>query len=250
MSDSRSYDHRNQAGRMRPPSRSRQQRLTGEEDGDYPRPSRYDDSSYRGRQRRQQQQHADNQDHGEEDHDRSSRRRSHRDRSRSRSPPQINADHALPSAAAAAAADRAAKDDLEAARRQRMARLRAENEDEERRLQAFDRQQEHADTTKNSAKNPSSADAVRPEDLEGLDEMEQMKVLMGLDGFGSTKGQKVEDNHKTSARGAAAKNKARKYRQYMNRKARAFLGEFFIGWSRSKASKTFCCSLTLLSNFV
>jgi U4/U6.U5 tri-snRNP-associated protein 3 len=36
--------------------------------------------------------------------------------------------------------------------------------------------------------------------------------------FGSTKGNKVEDNHSSSARGAAAKHKARKYRQYMNRK--------------------------------
>lgn len=234
MSDSRSYDHRTQAGRMQLPSGSRRQRLPGE-DGHYPRPSRYDDSSYRGGGRPQQVDQVDN----GEDHERSSRRRSHRDRSRSRSPPS----------AAAAVPDRdvSAKDDLEAARRQRMARLRAENDEEERRLQAFDRQQDHADATNSSTKKTSSVnDTLGPEDLEGMDEMEQMKLLMGLEGFGSTKGQKVEDNHKTSARGAAAKNKARKYRQYMNRKVRTFRCQFF---SESLGRKTFVVSLCSL-NFV
>eukprot|EP00934_Nitzschia_sp_Nitz4_P000811 Nitzschia sp. Nitz4//scaffold497_size4732//407//739//NITZ4_009235-RA/size4732-processed-gene-0.1-mRNA-1//1//CDS//3329553080//811//frame0 len=43
-------------------------------------------------------------------------------------------------------------------------------------------------------------------------------VSWDFGGFGCTKGQAVEDNQSTAARGAAAKNKARKYRQYMNRK--------------------------------
>ena len=59
---------------------------------------------------------------------------------------------------------------------------------------------------------------VNPEELEGMDDDEQMKRLLGFDGFGSTKGTSVEDNHASAARGVAAKNKARKYRQYMNRK--------------------------------
>ena len=59
---------------------------------------------------------------------------------------------------------------------------------------------------------------VNQDELEGLDEEEQMKRLLGFDGFGSTKGEAVQDNQTSAARGAAAKNKARKYRQYMNRK--------------------------------
>jgi U4/U6.U5 tri-snRNP-associated protein 3 len=46
-----------------------------------------------------------------------------------------------------------------------------------------------------------------------------MRRLLGFSGgFATTKGQEVEDNRKSAARGVAAKNKARKYRQYMNRK--------------------------------
>ena len=45
-----------------------------------------------------------------------------------------------------------------------------------------------------------------------------MAQLMGFSGFASTKGEPVQDNQKGAARGAATKNKARKYRQYMNRK--------------------------------
>ena len=55
-------------------------------------------------------------------------------------------------------------------------------------------------------------------ELEGLDEEEQMQRLLGFSGFASTKGDQVEDNKTTAAKGAATKNKARKYRQYMNRK--------------------------------
>jgi U4/U6.U5 small nuclear ribonucleoproteins len=97
-----------------------------------------------------------------------------------------------------------------------MARLRAENEDEEQ-----------AVTGRGSAANGSSnvdtsrrSGVVDASELEGLDEEEQMRIMLGFDGFGSTKNTKVDDNHQTSARGAAAKNKARKYRQYMNRKVR------------------------------
>ena len=102
-----------------------------------------------------------------------------------------------------------------------MARLRAENEQEERQLAAaMDQLDDEHGGAGGKKKGPKDAIIeVNPEELEGLDEEEQMKALLGFGGgFGSTKGEKVEDNHISSARGAAAKNKARKYRQYMNRK--------------------------------
>ena len=68
-------------------------------------------------------------------------------------------------------------------------------------------------------KNPQeSIIEVKLDELEGLDEEEQMKKLLGFGGFGSSKGESVKDNQSSAARGLATKNKARKYRQYMNRK--------------------------------
>lgn len=129
----------------------------------------------------------------------SSQRRppSTRERSRSRSPD-------------------AEKGRLEQERRARMARLRAENEEEERRLAALELQDA------NEEKKPQPKEQfvrVDEEELKDLGEEEQMKRLIGFSGgFASTKGKEVEDNSKSAAKGAAAKNKARKYRQYMNRK--------------------------------
>lgn len=131
---------------------------------------------------------------------------SRRDRSRSRSPedkhPQVGVD------------------DKEAARRARMARLRMENDEEEQKLTTLEEKQlaDSSDAARDSKHNPKeSIVQVDEAELDGLEEEEQMKLLLGFTGgFGSTKGEKVEDNHKSSARGAAAKNKARKYRQYMN----------------------------------
>lgn len=109
-----------------------------------------------------------------------------------------------------------------------MARLRAEIEEEENRLSALSRGSNqltngeygsHNRTT--PQKSLSAKDAivsVNEEELEGLDEEEQMQKLLGFGGFESTKGKAVEDNQKSLAKGAAAKHKARKYRQYMNRK--------------------------------
>lgn len=51
-----------------------------------------------------------------------------------------------------------------------------------------------------------------------VDDEEQMRIMMGFGGFGTTKGKAVADNQHGAARGAASKNKGRKYRQYMNRK--------------------------------
>jgi U4/U6.U5 tri-snRNP-associated protein 3 len=96
-----------------------------------------------------------------------------------------------------------------------MARLRQEMKEEDREMAALDNVEEVA---------PKLAPQeqiiqVNEEELEGLDEDEQMQMLLGFTGgFGSTKGEAVEDNQASAARGAAAKNKVRKYRQYMNRK--------------------------------
>ncbi len=102
---------------------------------------------------------------------------------------------------------------LEEERRARMARLRAENEEEEAQLSKLDEPKQPKMQPK------KHFIEVNQEELEGLDEEEQMKRLLGFSGgFATTKGEEVEDNSKSAARGAAGKNKARKYRQYMNRK--------------------------------
>jgi len=70
-----------------------------------------------------------------------------------------------------------------------------------------------------AAGNPSAKEAiieVDDEELEGLDEEEQMQKLLGFGGFDITKGKKIQDNHDSLAKGSAAKNKARKYRQYIS----------------------------------
>ena len=105
-----------------------------------------------------------------------------------------------------------------AERRAEMERLRAENEEEERRLAALDRKADGAQAEEAAPKPQEEIVAVDEAELEGLDEEEQMRKLLGIEGFGSTKGQKVESNHNGLASGAANKSKRRTYRQYMNRK--------------------------------
>ncbi len=123
---------------------------------------------------------------------------------------------------------------LDMDRRQRMARLRAENEAEEKKMAAVDQAAKirgeggeyydepiHRGGSGTSSKKHESKERiiqVNEEDLEGLDEEEQMQKLFGFGGFASTKGKSVEDNQNSASKGVAAKNKARKYRQYMNRK--------------------------------
>jgi U4/U6.U5 tri-snRNP-associated protein 3 len=121
------------------------------------------------------------------------------------------------SSPASAAVSTAPKQQLLDERRARMARLREENtQEEEEQSAAAKDQQQHGDKKMGPQ---DSIVEVNQEELEGLDEEEQMRMLLGFTGnFGSTKGEKVEDNHNSSSRGVAAKNKARKYRQYMNRK--------------------------------
>ena len=111
-----------------------------------------------------------------------------------------------------------------------MARLRAENEAEEKRLASAETSADGGSSAtagggasaQHGGAGSSAADEiveVNDTELEGLDEEEQMRMLLGFSGgFGSTSGKAVEDNQKSAAKGAANKTKARKYRQYMNRK--------------------------------
>lgn len=106
----------------------------------------------------------------------------------------------------------------EALRRAEMERLRAENEEEEKHLAALDHKSEDSSGTAAARKPQEEIVQVDEEELEGLDEEEQMRKLMGIEGFGSTKGTKVDSNHNSLASGVASKNKRRTYRQFMNRK--------------------------------
>lgn len=92
-----------------------------------------------------------------------------------------------------------------------MARLRQENEQEELQLAVPLGEDGDHDENGHRKKQPTKEIIqVNEEELEGLDEDEQMKMLLGFSGsFASTSGQKVEDNHGTAAKGAAAKNKVR-----------------------------------------
>lgn len=153
------------------------------------------------------------------------RQRRDRNRSRSRSP---SSEGSAPSHDKHRRVDN--KERLERERRERMARIRAEIEEEEKRMSLLSRGSNqfangeygsHRSTTATPQKNLSAKEtivSVNEEELEGLDEEEQMQKLLGFGGFESTKGRAVEDNQKSLAKGAAAKHKARKYRQYMNRK--------------------------------
>lgn len=149
-----------------------------------------------------------------------------RSRSRSRSPdidenPKQQKDRAMEE-----------RERLDMERRKRMARLRAENEAEEKKMAAVDQaakirgeggeyfNEQPLENGDSNKKHPAKEKIIQvdEEELEGLDEEEQMQKLFGFGGFASTKGKSVEDNQSSASRGVAAKNKARKYRQYMNRK--------------------------------
>ena len=117
------------------------------------------------------------------------------------------------------------KERFDAERKSRMTRLRAENDQEEEHIASLQNIKNNingdhsASGKRGESKATTSFVQVKESELEGLDEEEQMRMLLGFSGgFGSTKGEKVQDNHNSSSKGACAKNKARKYRQYMNRK--------------------------------
>lgn len=103
-------------------------------------------------------------------------------------------------------------------RRERMARMRAEIDAEERGVTqgSVGTAENHKGEISNQKSNQNKNNEDDEEELD--DEQRQMMQMMGFGGFGSTKGKSVGDNQKSAARGAASKNKGRKYRQYMNRK--------------------------------
>ena len=70
----------------------------------------------------------------------------------------------------------------------------------------------------NGENDDEDGDGVIGLGIEGLTPEEEMQRMMGFGGFDSTKGKVVVDNHEGAARGLGAKNKGRKYRQYMNRR--------------------------------
>ncbi|TDH68000.1 hypothetical protein CCR75_007579 [Bremia lactucae] len=57
-----------------------------------------------------------------------------------------------------------------------------------------------------------------PNAISQLSEEEQMKLLLGINGFDSTKGKEVDENTKSAAVGTARRESKREYRQYMNRR--------------------------------
>mmetsp|Transcript_45166 Transcript_45166/g.109304 ORF Transcript_45166/g.109304 Transcript_45166/m.109304 type:complete len:157 (-) Transcript_45166:2047-2517(-) len=103
-------------------------------------------------------------------------------------------------------------------REERMAKLRQQMQDEDMELAAALDEKIKQKEEEAKPKPQETIIEVNEEELEGLDQEEQMRKLMGIQGFGTTKGKEVKDNKNSAARGVAAKNKARKYRQYMNRK--------------------------------
>ncbi len=104
-----------------------------------------------------------------------------------------------------------------------MARMRADIDAEERGIVPSTdiRKGEIISNQKSNNPHKNNNDATNnneDDDEEIDDEQRQMMQMMGFGGFGTTKGKSVGDNQTSAARGAAAKNKGRKYRQYMNRK--------------------------------
>ena len=144
-----------------------------------------------------------------------------RSRSRSRSPSPIDSRRQATQRNGAGNIDR---ERLERERRERMARLRSENDAEERGLTSSLREDEAASAAaagsvkKRNRSKKSGNEPGSDEDEEIDEEQNAMMQMLGFGGFGSTKGKAVVDNQMSAARGAASKNKGRKYRQYMNRK--------------------------------
>ena len=168
-------------------------------------------------------------EYGGDDYRGGYRRHHSRSRSRSRSPPMSMLSRHAPRDYSDKHADNRIDgsksqhndiDTYEGERRARMERLRKENEEEERRLREAAEESLAKQQSAEEA-DPSAANQIKEftrEELEGLDPEEQMKMMMGIGDFGSTKGKTVKDNQVGASRGAASKSKARKYRQYMNRK--------------------------------
>lgn len=65
--------------------------------------------------------------------------------------------------------------------------------------------------------NPGEREKIEGEEEE--DDEAEMARLMGFGDFSTTKGKQIDDNKLGAGAGAVSKHKARKYRQYMNRKS-------------------------------
>ncbi|EEY59391.1 U4/U6.U5 small nuclear ribonucleoprotein 27 kDa protein, putative [Phytophthora infestans T30-4] len=74
------------------------------------------------------------------------------------------------------------------------------------------------DATKEQAKPQVKEQQEEINAMSHLSEEEQMKLLLGIGGFDSTKGKAVEENLKSAATGTARRETKREYRQYMNRR--------------------------------
>jgi len=119
------------------------------------------------------------------------------------------------------------RDRLEQSRRKRMAKLRAENMAEEKKMQALDEATKRREAgldfkenvTKKSAK--EGIIEVNEEDLMGMDEEEKMQQLLGFaGGFSSTNGAAVDDNQKSASRGSSAKKQSQKVSTIHEQKGR------------------------------
>ena len=113
------------------------------------------------------------------------------------------------------------REQLERERRERMARMRADNVAEERGIDVEGEKSASVESAARPAKElrkSAGAAADDSDDDEVDEEQQRMMAMMGIGGFGTTKGKAVSDNQLSASSGAAQKNKARKYRQYMNRK--------------------------------
>jgi U4/U6.U5 tri-snRNP-associated protein 3 len=117
------------------------------------------------------------------------------------------------------------REQIEVERQHRMALIRAENEYEEAKIDSRSSNYNGGNTNRHlsNADNKNGSEQIiqvnfDDTNVEEVDEEEQMQRLFGISGFSSTKNTKVSSNHNSSALGIVAKHKARKYRQYMNRK--------------------------------
>mmetsp|Transcript_45167 Transcript_45167/g.109311 ORF Transcript_45167/g.109311 Transcript_45167/m.109311 type:complete len:166 (-) Transcript_45167:2021-2518(-) len=95
-------------------------------------------------------------------------------------------------------------------REERMAKLRQQMQDEDMELAAALDEKIKQKEEEAKPKPQETIIEVNEEELEGLDQEEQMRKLMGIQGFGTTKGKEVKDNKNSAARGVAAKKQSQK----------------------------------------
>jgi U4/U6.U5 tri-snRNP-associated protein 3 len=107
---------------------------------------------------------------------------------------------------------------VEEERQARMAQWRAENEREESGVANVAARYSNSGSGSRTEANNSQSDEEHEDETQEEKQTRLMQQMLGFGDFGSTKNTAVSTNQTTAATGVAAKNKARKYRQYMNRK--------------------------------